>query len=657
MNRLSANRTTRGVSRNAFLLLAMVPAISFAGDLPKEFTLGRYIPEDVWMYVHHASNPERAWIDDAWSDVFEAAKDSGVIGDLASMLCSSMDADNEAKAREGLEKATRLVNAVNWSALTAKEYVFAERMAACCVGYDYIFLVRGEDGSGQANFKAISSIMEELAVLAGSKVVVKDIGGTTVHSLAFNSEELKSRGFTIELIRKGDILGIVTGQKSLTDVIGLLAGKPQIKSITQNKRFTEAITNVPAPRDEVAYYDIKRFVGDFDTMLEKIPQLRDQMAKHGKARNGTAKNKKESPMRALRVVIREVDIVDYVVSTTTTEGMKEWNRSYTRLQDGASKKGLAKAFLHRKPFKKFDRFIPVNALGFSLSASVDFEQLFKSSKRILTEVEPSIGTKVAGVEAKLAEMGLDLQKDVFDWLSGESINIEIPAAMVTPMSQSDQVLMLRVKDSKLAAMKIKRGINKLAELMQNNGQMLMVTPAPVSAQGFTQVTHPLLAMMFRPVIGVYEDWLILGTSAAGINACLAVASGNAPSIATNERFIREGLSPAGDVRSVSFKNTSNWGSDAAKTVTMIGAFGPMALAGVPEENAEQRKVKAMITNLLGFAAKVGPVLQMIDFYSSEASVSVYDGDRTLRCESLVTYKKTTAPPKPSEPVLTRKPVK
>jgi len=36
--------------------------------------------------------------------------------------------------------------------------------------------------------------------------------------------------------------------------------------------------------------------------------------------------------------------------------------------------------------------------------------------------------------------------------------------------------------------------------------------------------------------------------------------------------------------------------------------------------------------------KLGPVLQKIDFYSSESSMGTYDGPLTMRSESVVTYK-------------------
>jgi|GEM_PF-1233331 len=667
MNRCLDPRTTWSPMRWAACLLSFAPAFCFAGDLPKEFTLGRYIPQGAWFYVHYAHNPQRAWIDQAWSEVLDAAKDSGVIGDVTSLLLSSMDDQQSTKAREGIENATRLINSVDWSSLTEREYVFAERMAACCVGYEYMFLARGSEGSGSKNFEALAAIQDELASLAGIDVVESMVGEIPVRSARFSGGgELAKLGFSIELFRKGDLIGVVTGKKSLTDVVGLLQGKSQVQPIAESKRFIAAMSNVPTPRDAITYFDVKRFVGEFRSMMERVPpsrQVASQRPDDSKGETAPRRandNPQRRPMRFLRMLAREADVVDYSVTTVATDGMKQWSRCYLQLQDSARSSRPAKAVLDHKAFEQFDQFIPANATSFSLSATVDIERVYKAVRSSVAQIEPQAGATLDAFEAQLAGMGFDIQKDLFDWLSGEMIRVEMPASVPTPMNQTDQVLMIRVKDPKLAEKKVNRAIHKLAAILQGKGQMLMITPAPVKAKGFQQVTHPLFAMLFRPVVGVYQNWLILGSSAGGINACLAVASGDAPSIATNKRFQREGLAPKGAARSVSYKDTSNWGQDQAKALTMASTFGTMMIAGMGENDDQTRQTKRIASGLLEIAMKVGPILQRVNFYSSEASISVYDGAQSIRTESLVTYKKP-APnpldPHPPVPVLTRKPVR
>ena len=50
--------------RAAFpMMAALAPPLAAEGVLPARFTLGEYIPANVWMYSHFVHNPERAWLD------------------------------------------------------------------------------------------------------------------------------------------------------------------------------------------------------------------------------------------------------------------------------------------------------------------------------------------------------------------------------------------------------------------------------------------------------------------------------------------------------------------------------------------------------------------------------------------------------------------
>ncbi len=47
----------------ALVLGGFLSAAAWAGELPSRFTLGKYGPGDVWIYLHEAKTPQRAWID------------------------------------------------------------------------------------------------------------------------------------------------------------------------------------------------------------------------------------------------------------------------------------------------------------------------------------------------------------------------------------------------------------------------------------------------------------------------------------------------------------------------------------------------------------------------------------------------------------------
>jgi hypothetical protein len=331
------------------------------------------------------------------------------------------------------------------------------------------------------------------------------------------------------------------------------------------------------------------------------------------------------------------------------------------VQAGRESSVIVTSCILRKPFEKFDQYIPADATGFDLSGSLDLGPLYKLALEFITENVPDGKEVVSQIQGALAGVGFDPQRDIFDWLSGELVSIEVPAAVVTPMGGTDWLKMIRVKNPQLAAQKINTAIDFLSAQMQASGQMLMVTPAKVNAEGFREVTHPMMAMFARPVIGVHGDWLMIGSSAGAVNKCIDVSTGKSPSIKENARFKSEGLMPTGPVLAASFKDTSNFGNELASGLGMVGMLGGIAMSNIPDKSDEEKQVKKAVQSGLAIVMKLGPVLQKIDFYSSESSTATYDGKLTVRKESVVTYKDSkttesaaakppTAPAPPSPPV-------
>jgi hypothetical protein len=217
----------------------------------------------------------------------------------------------------------------------------------------------------------------------------------------------------------------------------------------------------------------------------------------------------------------------------------------------------------------------------------------------------------------------------------------MPPAVVTPMSSADSVWMIRVKDPVLAGQKVGAAIDRLAGALQEQ-QMppLMITPANVNAEGFRQITHPM-AMMFRLVVGVTDEWLMISTSPEAINKCLDVAAGKAPSILENNRFQKEGLIPKGAVNAVSFEDMSNMGAELAQITTMISMFGGMGIAMMPADDPGAQEMKPILTKVFSMLNKLGPVLMKLDFFSSQASVTTVSAGQ-VHNESVITYKEPSA---------------
>lgn len=625
MMRLSLRCTT-------LVSCCLLSSLALAGPLPKRFTLGRNVPADMWMYMHFVHNPERAWLNSKWQDVFDALTESGIDRDISSLVYSLLGEENRAEAEATVEKWTGLIRAVHWGDLIGEELVFAERFGKQFP--EYFALVRGKRGSAEGNMAALVAILKELAALNDqARLTNSEFGGVSAWSLTRGHTTPKHFPFSVELWRKGDVIGLATSGGLRDEIVGLMTSKSEKRPITASARFREAIGSVKPPEDGLVFFDFKSF-------MRSMTRMMDTAAADCKSK-GEGEKKSLRMIATIKKAMTLCDVMDYIIVTVETDGRRELTHQVSRLQQGKQKCALAGCCLSRKPFKRFDQYIPADTTSFNLSGLVDLEMLYKLVIDFVRDEVPDGADYLAKWNNVLASIGFDPQRDLFSWLSGEMISITLPPAVVTPMSSADWVWMIRVKNGELASKKVGAAIDFVSGKLQANGQMLMTSPAAVNAEGFRQVTHPILMMFMHPVIGVKDEWLMIASSAETLNKCLAVSAGKASSIVANERFKREGLNPSGPVLSCSFKDTSKFGQELGAAAGMAGMMGGMVTAMIPDR-PETRKLKQVIQKALTMVVKLAPVLQKMDFYSSESSMSTYDGAMIVRTEKVVTYKPPTS---------------
>lgn len=580
------------------------------------------------MYVHAVDNKERAWINERWAQVFDELKGTGIGADLKSLILSFADQDERDRIEGVLTKVIGFVSSVNWSDLAANEFVIAERIhGAMPPGYEYVLLVRGKDGSGEANFASLSTILKELAALSPEMSLTSDkVNSVDRWRLTFGKEVLAEM-FQVALVRKGDIIGLIMGNDCCTAVPEMLAGKSERRAIVDNPRFKQAIAELPPPEDSVTFFDAKAFLKGFEGLMTTA------FAKHG-AQDADAQNAKG----IMRAVISLADFMDYFATTEDTDGLRARTHSLFKLQDNHANSAIATAMFQRTPFERFDQFIPADATGFSVSGFVDLEKLYTTAVDFVTKEVHDGPSYIAQWQAFLAQVGFDPASDLFSWWGGETVSVEMPGAAVTPMGGSDSILFIRVKNSEIAAQKFSAGLDRFAAFMQQNGQPLALRNVELEGATFREVTHPMVAMFLRPVIGVKDGWLVISSSPAAVSKCFAVAAGKAPSIAQNDRFKKEGLTPKGPVMSVSFSDTTGFGESLAGLMGGLSMGIGMASAGIPSHDPEAAKVRDAMQRIASMAMKLAPMFQKIDFFSSEASMTTREGGK-IRTTALVTYRK------------------
>ena len=215
--------------------------------------------------------------------------------------------------------------------------------------------------------------------------------------------------------------------------------------------------------------------------------------------------------------------------------------------------------------------------------------------------------------------GFSVREDLLSWISGEFVSVTIPSSVQTPFGSSDQaVLMLRVSDPAKAQAQLDRAINWIQDRLAGEKQMLMIADAQkVPVKGFRNVTHPMIMMMLRPCVGVWNNWLVFGTSEDCVAEVINTYSGDAESIKSNPRFAAEGLPTTGPVYSASYSDLDNLAAEMTQASVMMGMIG----AFVPNQ-PETKPVRAWF-NMFG---RLGPTFMELNFFSSSSSVVTMEKD-------------------------------
>ncbi|MCK4660164.1 MAG: hypothetical protein KAV82_11640 [Phycisphaerae bacterium] len=610
--------TKQGSYLTLIVALLALPACALAGPGAQPFTLGKFVPHDCWMMIHGTHDPERAFIEAHWARVLEEVKKSGIDVETRQLLGSYMADTERAEFETAWNAAVELVKGVRWGELIAKELVFAERMGG--ITPDIILLCRSSPESVKHNVQGLKAILDTMASLGENVSVTEQ---TTDGAVVWN---LGSAGWPISLhlFNKGDVVGIVLGQQALNDVLALMGGKKGAKTLVNSPRFQKAASELPAPESALMFFDFQMHIRDMNRMFELVFSQASAAGKHpGENAPGA--------IRFIRKVFDQINFLDYSMVVTRTEGLQEITLSTLCLRTDALDQPLCRMLTDRKPFRKFDRFIPKNAGGFSVSTFVDLQKLHEVVLDFIRTEAPD-GPALLTAWANLQrELDFDIETDLFSWWSGETVRVTLPPAIKGPFASEDFAWFIRVKDAKLAKAKVNAGIDRLAALFREHDQMLMLSEAnEVNAEGFRSITHPVVAIYgLNLIVGVADGHLVVGNSAACINACLATAAGKAPSIVEDARFKSEGLLPDGPVCSASFRDLRNLGQEWGTAFFMMGMAGQI----IPDE-PDTKSLKAII-QMLG---RLSTAINQIDFLNSSAAVCTFDG-RKWATREVLNYKR------------------
>ena len=173
-------RTACGLLSSWILLAAFLTPVQAEEGA---FTLTRQIPADVFLYVGGRHNPERAFLEEYWGEVFTALKNSGIGDDLLELIGSMMDAGQKSEMERLKGLARDLIAGVDWSELGGGEFAFAERFrdvqasAGGGINFgppDMVWIFRNNTPKTAENYAGLVAIMnafvEELNRFSGGRL-------------------------------------------------------------------------------------------------------------------------------------------------------------------------------------------------------------------------------------------------------------------------------------------------------------------------------------------------------------------------------------------------------------------------------------------------------------------------------------------------------
>ncbi|MCO6439443.1 MAG: hypothetical protein J5J06_20330 [Phycisphaerae bacterium] len=632
---MSPARIPRPSGTMLLITVAIAATTARAEDVTSRFTLLRFVPGDCWMAMNYRDNPEAAWIESRWMGVLEDAKKTGIDRDALALIVHMVDEGSREQVRETMGQFQKLLSDIPWHELIGQEVAVAERLVDRLPGYEYIILARSNDGAAKRSFPALLAVMKEVEGLT-KHVRLADLtiaGMEGVRAEFLDDPESSQRPeLTISLFRRGDVIGLVIGEKATNDVLAMMSSKPGApKSVMEVDRFRSAVAEAQRPEDGLMIFDIRGLLSQIRVLFGKISEE-------------TSKAEAQQWVGVVNALINELSLIDSVVTTVETKNLRQVTHTLVRLNEDRRKGPLARAIFDRQPIDNFERYVPADATSFWVSNGADFGALYDWALGFVGERIPEGKAHVAKMKGLFEQFGFDPQRDVFSWVGGEMATVRVPNISSRSPVEADAVFFLGVKDADLARAKVNQALDALAAFVQQKGQPLTIGPAKgVDAEGFRQINHPFLMGATQPVVGVADRWLIVASSAAAVNKSLAVAAGRAPSIRSSTRYREEGLSVTGPVHSMYFKDLRNYGENMAEkmqTIANIGAMFPMMLPMMskdPKDAADLAKFANGMQEGFAIVAKLGPIFRKIDFMSSEASVSIVDGD-VIRETRVLTYR-------------------
>ena len=573
-------------------------------EAPTAVSLRSAVPIEAHLAIYAQRNPERAYQAKHFENVWETVQKEGLVERFMDIISAKAPEEELEQARSVMDQLQSCFADVRREAwLEAEEFAHAQVMQMPA-NYQ-LFLIRTNSQDAIDLEQAFVKLFDLVETWTDGKIAkLEEQKGTVTLTLLDLPKEVPIRP---AFARVDDIVIISTGDTLVRDCVDRLQSEPQ-ESKFDDPRLIEALYHLPEPEDVIVFFDA--------TMLfDKVNGWTDFV----KEQNPDKAEKVDKIRRIMDRVVNEMAIVDYEVTVEYTEGQQNRTAAFTKLASDAEDKMLYQAMKHGQPFEDWHSWVPANAEAFSLNTGVNCHYIYEWVVQFLRDEIPESQEILDQFEEKQAEIGIHLDRDILQSFSGESVSITLPIEAADGSTTQQGVTALRCSNPERIRELIQMGMDWLAENPSTQGQQLSLVDSE-ELEGFQELHAPMLAMFqATPVIGFYEDWMILSGSSEAVGQVLEVKQGNADSIKGAPALSQFDLETAGPVSSVSYTDIGAAVEQSAKTIEKIGAIAPMfmGMAAAQTEGADLQQVQEM----LGLLPSVAKVVRSFDFLEDKLVVT------------------------------------
>lgn len=608
-------RMLRPLGRPLWLLLLTVPAARASGTA--DFTLTQAIPSDAFLAVHSRTHAGQEFLNKQYARVWEAVRKQQFDRDLKRFLKESQGATDTAASEEfdaRWQRMTDLALGVNWCSLGERESAFAMKLGF--PNAEFVALFKPPADEVARDFEGLTAILKTMVDLQHEmlNLATDGEGESVVHTVGLPTGPFS---MSVTLARQKDTILLGFGSAFVEQALAMLRGQGGT-SLASTPRFQEALKSLPAPKDELVFFDCAKLM----TQLRAMVSQAISMAEQGAADDPEAGARVGKARTMINKLVDGLDMFEYSASVSATDGLRTTEDSITLLREDARSRMFYASLYGPGPVPAPLKYVPREAGGVNVSSGFDLLSLYKAIVRFVEEDMPDGEAALAQWNAFQEQMQIDVEKEVLGWIQGNCVQFSVPGP--TSYSAREFVFMLRVKDEQAARAFLDRVFGMVEPLLAE--QQGGVREADIEgAEGFRSVIHPMLAMMGlkAATAGVHDGWLFLGSSPEIIARSLAVAEGKAESFTDNERFRKEGV-PLGSagVSSLSFTDQTRLGEELGQALQLL----PFVIRMAGQQEIARNPFAQLALNVM---TKLGNVVRTLDFFQSSSSVSTFDGRKTV----------------------------